>query len=139
MSNRATPPSFLIYIPHAIDFRWDSVWAPRLAGFPVNIVYVGRIEGVGLTQATYVFDPGTLIEGEQTRQMRYRPTIESDFSVLVVLHPEGRIETFKYRASEMICEASGPDFRTAMIQTTGRGLALDEPNDNQDSARQPCD
>jgi len=72
-------------------------------------------------------------------QMRYRPSIESDFSVLVVLHPKGRIETFKYRASEMICEASGPDFRTAMIQTTGRGLALDEPNDNQDSARQPCD
>ena len=54
---------------------WDNVLAPRLAGFPVNIVYAARIEGVGLAQATYVFDPGTFIEGEQTRQMRYRPTI----------------------------------------------------------------
>ena len=98
-----------------------------LAGFPVNIVYAARIEGVGLAQATYVFDPGTFIEGEQTRQMRYRPTIESDFSVLVVLHPEGRIETFKYRGSELICEACGPDFRTAMIHTAAGGIAIDEP------------
>jgi hypothetical protein len=93
----------------------------------VNIVYAARLEGVGLAQATYVFDPGTFIEGEQTRQMRYRPTIESDFSVLVVLRPEGRIETFKYRASELICEACGPDFQTAMIHTSAGGLAPDEP------------
>ena len=71
--------------------------------------------------------------------MRYRPTVDSDFSVLVVLHPEGRMETFKYRGSKMICEASGADFRSAMIHTTACGLALDEPIDNQDSARQPCD
>ena len=85
MSNQATPPGFLACIPHAIEPHWDNVWAPRLAGFPVNIVYAARIEGVGLAEATYVFDPGTFIEGEQTRQMRYRPTIKSDFSVLVVL------------------------------------------------------
>jgi len=42
--------------------------------------WISRIEGVGLTQAMYVFDPGTFM---QARQMRYRPTIESDFSVLV--------------------------------------------------------
>ena len=102
-------------------------WALRLAGFPVNIVYAARIEGVGLAQATYVFDPGTFIQGEQTRQMRYRPTIESDFSVLVVLHPEGRVQTFKYRGSELICEACGPDFRTAMIHTAVGGIAIDEP------------
>jgi hypothetical protein len=88
MSNQATPPSFLACIPHAIESHWHNVWAPRLAGFPVNIVYAARIEGVGLAQAMYVFDPGTLIQGEQARQMRYRPTIESDFSVLVALRPE---------------------------------------------------
>jgi hypothetical protein len=78
-----------------VESHWDNVWAPRLAGFPVNIVYAARIEGVGLAQATYVFDPGTFIEGEQTRQMRYRPTIESDFSVLGCLQrscrPVGQI------------------------------------------------
>jgi hypothetical protein len=98
-----------------------------LAGFPVNIVYAARIEGVGLAQATYVFDPDTFVDGEQSRQMRYRPTIDSDLSVLVVLHRKGRIETFKYRGSELICEACGPDFQTAMIHTTAYGLATDEP------------
>jgi len=74
---------------------------------------------------TYVFDPATFIEGEQTRQMRYRPTIENDFSILVVLRPEARVETFKYRASELICEACGPDFQTAMIHTSAGGIAID--------------
>ena len=105
-------------------------WAPRLAGFPVNIVYAASIDGVGLVQATYVFDPTTFIAGEQSRQMRYRPAIASDVSVLVVLHPGGRLETFKYRGSELICEASGSDFQSAMIHTTACGLALDETVDN---------
>jgi len=131
MSNQATPPGFLACIPHVIEPHWDNVWAPRLAGFPVDIVYAARIEGLGLAEATYVFDPGTFIKGEKTRQMRYRPTIESDFSVLVKLRPEGRIETFKYRASELICEACGPDFRTAMIHTTAIGFTSGEPWTNQ--------
>jgi hypothetical protein len=127
MSNPTTWADLLACIPHPIESHWDNVWAPRLAGFPVNIIYAARIEGVDLAQATYVFDRGTFIEGDQTRQMRYRPTIESDFSVLVVLHPEGRIETFKYRGSELICEACGPDFRTAMIHTSAVGIAVGEP------------
>jgi hypothetical protein len=105
MSKQTRSPDFLAFIPHAIESHWDNVLAPRLAGFPVNIVYVARIEGVELAQATYVFDPGTFVDGAQSRQMRYRATVDSDFSVLVVLHPEGRMETFKYRGSEMICEA----------------------------------
>jgi hypothetical protein len=137
MSKQTPSPDFLVFIPHAIEPHWDNVWAPRLAGFPVNIVYAARIEGVELAQATYVFDPGTFVDGAQSRQMQYRPTVDSDFSVLVVLHPEGRIETFKYRGLELICEASGSDSRSGMIHTTACGLALDEPIDNQDSARQP--
>ena len=80
-------------------------------------------------RAIYVFDPTTFVEGEQSRQMRYRPVIDSDFSVLVKLHQDGGIDTFKYRGSEMICEASGADFRSAMIHTTACGLALDETVD----------
>ena len=72
MSKQTPSPDFLAFIPHAIEPYWDNVWAPRLAGFPVNIVYAARIEGVGLAQATYIFDPGTLVESEQSRQMRYR-------------------------------------------------------------------
>ena len=139
MLNGTTSCEFLAPIPHAIESDWDDIWAPRLAGFPVNLCYAEWVQGFGMACATYVFDPTTFVEGEQSRQMRYRSSIDSDFSVLVVLHPEGRMETFKYRGLELICEASGSDFRSAMIHTTACGLALDEPIDNQDSARQPCD
>lgn len=135
--SKQTWPDCLAFIPHAIEPHWDNVWAPCLAGFPVNIVYAASIEGGRLAQATYVFDPGTLVDGVHSRQMRYRPEVDSDFSVLVVLHRDGGIDTFKYRGSEMICEASGADFRSAMIHTTACGLALDEPIDNRESARQP--
>jgi hypothetical protein len=139
MSNQATPPNFLGCIAHAIESHWDNVWAPCLTGFPVNIVYAASIEGVGLAQATYGFDPTTFVADEQSRQMRYRPEVDSDFSALVKLHRDGGIHTFKYRGSELIREASGPDLRTAMIHTTACGLALDEPIDHQDLAWQPGD
>jgi hypothetical protein len=139
MLNGTTSCEFLAPIPHAIESDWDNIWAPRLAGFPVTLCYAGRIPGTGMACATYVFDPTTFVADEQSRQMRYRPTVDSDFSVLVKLHRDGGIHTFKYRGSEMICEASGSDFRGAMIHTTACGLALDEPIDNQGSARQPCD
>jgi hypothetical protein len=61
--------------------------------------------------AKYVFEPTTFVAGDQSRQMRYRSAIDSDFSVLVKLHRDGGIETFKYRGAELICEASGPDLR----------------------------
>ena len=127
MSKEVTFVDCLAFVPHAIEAHWDNVYAPRLAGFPVNIVYAARSEGAGPAYATYVFDPGTFVENEHSRQMRYRSSIESDFSVLVVLHRDGRIETFKYRGSELICEACGPDFRTAMIHTLAGGLVPGEP------------
>jgi len=127
MSKEVTSVESLAFLPHAIEPHWDNVWARRLAGFPVNIVYGTRIEGAGRAYATYVFDPGTFVENERSRQMRYCSSIESDFSLLVVLHREGRIETFKYHGSELICEACAPDFRTAMIHTTAGGLAPGEP------------
>ena len=139
MSNGTVSGDFVAFIPYAIEPDWDDVYAPRLAGFPVNLCYAGWIQGSGMACATYVFDPTTFVEGEQSRQMRYRPEVDSDFSVLVKLHRDGGIHTFKYRGSKLICEASGPDFTTAMIHTTARGLAVDEPIDNQDSACQPGD
>ncbi len=99
MSKPTPSLDFLAFIPQAIESHWDNVWAPRLAGFPVNIVYAASIEGGGLARATYVFDPGTLVDGAHSRQMRYRPAIASDFSVLVKLHQDGGIDTFKYRDS----------------------------------------
>src|SRR5258707_15819768 len=106
MLKKTMSREFLAPIPHAIESDWDDIWAPRLAGFPVNVCYAEWIQGSGLACATYVFDPTTFVAGEQSRQMRYRSAIDSDFSVLVKLDRDGRIDTFKYRGSEFICEAS---------------------------------
>jgi hypothetical protein len=103
------------FIPHAIEPDWDDVCTPRLTGFPVNVCYLEWIQGAGMACATYVFDPGTFVEDAQSRQMRYRPSVDNDFSVLVMLYRDGGVETFKYRGSELICEESGSDFRSVMI------------------------
>ena len=39
MSKEVPSLDFLRFVPHAIEAHWDNVYAPRLAGFPVNIVY----------------------------------------------------------------------------------------------------
>jgi hypothetical protein len=139
VSSGTVSGGFVAFIPYAIESDWDDIWAPRSAGFPLKLCYAERIPGAGVACATYVFDPTTFVEGEQSKQMRYRSAIDSDFSVLVKLHRDGGIDTFKYRGSELICEASGSDFRSAMIHMTSCGLSPDEPVDNQDSAWQPCD
>jgi hypothetical protein len=131
MANQTVQNDFLAFIPHAIEAHWDPVYAPRLAGFPVNLIYAGRAESGGRRYASYIFDPDAFVQDERSRQMRYRSTVKSDFSVLVVLHRDGWIETFKYRGSELIREACGLDFRTAMIHTTMSGLAPDEPGQLQ--------
>jgi hypothetical protein len=123
--SRQTPsPDFLAFIPHAIEPDRDNVWVPRLAGFPVNIVLCCNDRGRWASPRNVCFRSRTFVEGAQSRQMRYR--LESDFSVLVILHWEGRIETLKYRGSELICEACGPDIRTAMIHTFSGGIAINE-------------
>ncbi len=131
MSNETVSGDFVSFIACAIESDWDNVWASRLAGFPVNVCYAEWIQGTGMACATYVFDPTTFVEGEQSKQMRYRPEVDSDFSVLVKLHRDGGIDTFKYRGAELICEASGADLQSAMIHATACGLALDEPWDTE--------
>jgi hypothetical protein len=128
MLRKAKAGDFVAFIPYAIESHWDDVCAPRLAGFPVNVCYLAWIQGSGTAYAMYVFDPATFVEGEHSKQMRYRPVIGSDFSVMVQLRRDGGIDTFKYRGTEMIGEASGPNLRAAMIQTAVCGLALDEPS-----------
>jgi hypothetical protein len=125
MSTVKQTTDFLVFVPQVIEADWDRGCAPRLAGFPVNIIYTARIEG-GIEIAAYVFDPATLVQERECRRMQYRPTVDNGFSVTVVVHPDGKIETFKYRGSDLICEACGPDFQTAMIQTSMCGLVRDE-------------
>ena len=64
--------------------------------------------------------------------MRYYPRDPSPFWIEVVYSKgDGHIETRKYRGEELICQATGPDFRKAMIHATIAGLAEDEPADKR--------
>jgi hypothetical protein len=64
MSREAESRDFFAFIPCAIESDWGDIWAPRLAGFPVNVCYAEWIEGSGMACATYVFDPTTFIARE---------------------------------------------------------------------------
>ena len=120
---------FLAFIPHAIEADWDSDWAPRLAGFPVNLCY-GELRRTGSACATYYFDPGSFRETEINRSMRYFPRQESEFWVEVIIQKQdAAIETRKYRGSQLVCLAQGSDFRNAMIHATLTGLEPGEPTD----------
>ena len=45
---------------------------------------------------------GDIVPDNRSRQMRYRPSVASDFSVLVVLHRERRIETVRFGARQLL-------------------------------------
>ena len=78
--------------------------------------------------ACYWFDPGTYREDDQIREMLYFPREESAYFVRVTLRKDtGVWETFKYRAEDLVCTASGPNFEAAMLHTTLAGLEPDEP------------
>ena len=36
---------FVAFIPYAIESDWDDLYAPRLAGFPLNVFYAEWIQG----------------------------------------------------------------------------------------------
>jgi hypothetical protein len=120
---------FLAFIPHAIEADWDSDWASRLAGFPVNLCY-GGLRRAGSVCATYYFDPGSFRETEINRSMRYFLRPESEFWVEVIIQKrDAAIETRKYRGLQLVCSAHGTDFRPAMIHATLTGLEPSEPTD----------
>lgn len=116
------------FVSYPIESHWHPYYGPRFAGFPVNICYAGARPDGSLISITYVFDPGTFVRGSLSRRMDYFATNQTRFLIRVAVHDNGRIETFKYCDSQLILEAQGPDFQTAMIQTTICGLTPEEIN-----------
>lgn len=126
-------PLFMASIPHQIEAGWDSDFAPRLAGFPLNLKYTSvRRTGAGnrLVSCCYWFDPGSYCEDGEKRQMLYLPKVKSAYWVSVEYRKkDGFWHTLKYKDEELLCIASGPGFDRAMLQTTLIGLNPDEPID----------
>lgn len=125
---------FTANIPYQIEAHWDTDWAPRLAGFPVNIRYSGTRKGKAAS-CCYFFDPHTYVEDSEKREMAYYPRVRSEYWIIVqhykVPFPNGNCwYTAKFKGDEVICFAcGGADFDRVMMHTTLIGLHKDEPVD----------
>ena len=109
MSERDERPlDFIAYIPHKIQADWDRKYAPRLAGFPLNVMF-SRIrkpkkagEPLQIASSLYQFDLGTFREGPHKRQMTYRSPANSEYRVEVVIYREkSSIEVSKFRGQNL--------------------------------------
>ncbi len=132
-TDRDRRPFFIANIPYQIEADWDSDFGPRLAGFPLNLMYTGvRGNGRdgGVESCSYWFDPGSYAQSSDKREMTYLPRVKSPYRVKVEYHKNGNFwRTLKYKSEILIVEAQGVDFEGAMVQTTLCGLQPDEPTD----------
>jgi hypothetical protein len=124
---------FLANIPHQIEADWDDVYAPRLAGFPLNLLYTSVRKGEGGTfvaSCCYWFDLDTYHEDADKRQITYFPRVKSTYRVEVQYRKrDGLWSTWKYDGEKLVAIAEGPGFDLAMVHTTLVGLQPNEPID----------
>ena len=128
------PASFLVELPCQIEPEWHETWGPPLAGFPVELVYVGVWSGKDgsgkptVVKARYVFDPGSFLDDTEKKEMRYNPRLPSEYYVVVTWEKvAARWRTRKFHGNRLIAEATGATFEGAMIQTLLVGL---QPNES---------
>jgi hypothetical protein len=128
---------FIACIPHEIQADWDAKYAPLLAGFPLNLMFI-RIrkpkngEGpIQIVSSLYEFDFDTFRESPDKRQMTYCSPANSEYRVEVVIYREKSvIEVSKFRGRNLLWQADGTTFDGTMVQATMCGMEPDELADN---------
>ena len=85
---------FLDSLPPPLQADWDPEYGPRLAGFPVHVLYrPARRTQVG--SGDVLFDPRTFSQDSEVRRMQYYAKRESRFWFEVVIcKPMGRCGPF---------------------------------------------
>ena len=124
---------FIACIPHEIQADWDPKYAPLLAGFPLNLMFI-RIRkpknGEGPFQTVsslYEFDLSTFRQDPDKRQMTYRRSANSEYRVEVVIYREkSMIVVSKFRGRDLLRQASGTSFDKTMLHATMCGPEEDE-------------
>jgi hypothetical protein len=123
-----------IELPIPIQPFWDEKYSPVLAGFPVQLVYIGvrprKSENRKpiVVKARYSFDPESFFEDASEKQMRYVSNLPSDFHVDVAWKKESRHwRTCKFEGRRPLSYATGEDFDAVMRKTLAIGLQPDEP------------
>ena len=123
-----------IELPASIQPFWDERYSPVLAGFPVQLVYIGvrprndETRKPIVVKARYSFDPGSFFEAASVKEMQYVSNIPSDFRVDVAWEKKSkRWRTSKFDGRRLLFYATGEDFGTVMKDTVAVGLEPDEP------------
>jgi hypothetical protein len=123
-----------IELPCPIQPFWEEKYSPVLAGFPVQLVYVGvrprndETRKPIVVKSPYSFDPGTFFKSTSGKEMRYPSTLSSVFYVDVIWKKSARRwNTFKCKGNELLFHATGRNFEQAMKNTLAAGLHSDEP------------
>lgn len=123
-----------IELPVPIQPFSDEKYSPVLAGFPVQLVYVGvrprndETRKPIVVKARYCFDPESFFENASEKEMRYVPNLPSDFHVDVAWEKKSkRWRTCKFEGKRPLSYATGEDSDTVMRQTLAIGLQPDEP------------
>jgi len=123
-----------IELPIPIQPFWDEKYSPVLAGFPVQLVYIGvrhrndETRKPIVVKARYSFDPGSFFEDASEKEMRYVPNLPSDYHVDVAWEKRSkRWRTSKSEGRRSLSYATGRDFETVMRKTLAVGLQPDEP------------
>ena len=120
--------------PIPIQPFWDEKYSPLLAGFPVELVYVGvrpRKDESGkpiVVKARYRLDAETFLETNNAKEMRYVSSLPSDYYVEVIWSKGPTAwRTAKHQGRRLLFHATGRDFEQVMTKTLIVGLQPDEP------------
>ena len=123
-----------IELPVPIQPFWDEKYSPVLAGFPVQLVYIGvrprndETRKPILMKARFSFDPESFFENASQKKLRYVSKNPSDFHVDVGWEKgSNRWRTCKFKDGRPISFAMGEDFDAVMKETLAVGLHPDEP------------
>lgn len=123
-----------IKLPYPIQPFWDDKYAPVLAGFPVQLVYIGvrprndETRKLMVVKARYWLDPETCFETDDRKEVRYYSVLYSSYYVDVTWQKSARRwNTFKCKGSLLLSQATGRTFEEAMRNTLTAGLDPCEP------------
>jgi hypothetical protein len=107
-----------IEMPQPIRADWGGEYAEALAGFPVQLVYIGvrlRKDGTHrpiIVKARYFFDPESFRKNELKKEMLYHSHIPSAFYVKVLWHKETQHwDTFKCHGNRLVFHATGTSLK----------------------------
>ena len=124
---------FVCFLPGLVDPTWDDM-ARRLAGFAMNISFSSLPHDIErqalpfMLTTAYWIQPATCHLTEELRTVRYRSRPANPYW-LEVSHDRrtGLWTGRKFRADQLLVEATGRDTWPFVIQFTMGGRAADEP------------